>query len=78
MDIVHQGYKVTGMIGHMSAEIAEVQGGIAYVEVILIDEGHRKSYDIPGLQTLIEDLRTVLNLAEQVEGVNERTRRDDS
>jgi hypothetical protein len=78
MDIVHQGYKVAGMVGNMSAEIVENQGGNAYVEVILIDGDHAKSYDLNGLQTLIEDLRTVLNLAEQVESTNEPMRRDDS
>jgi hypothetical protein len=78
MDIVHQGYKVSGMVGNMSAEIVENQGGNAYVEVIIDDLGHKRSYDLNGLQTLIEDLRTVLSLAEQVEGVNESMRRDDS
>jgi len=66
--VQHKGFKVEGLVGSMSAEISEAAG---YVEVTLVNvDDNRTSYDLSGLTTLVEDLRKVLSLAEEVERVN--------
>lgn len=67
----HEGFKVAGMVGNMSAEISEDKG---YVEILLIDGEHRRSFDLGGLRQLTEDLNEVRSLAELVDRVNDRYR----
>ena len=71
MKIEHRGFKITGMIGNMSAEINDDGDN---TEIVLIDSNVKRSFDLGGLNGFIEELEQVRGLAAQVDRANEGNR----
>jgi hypothetical protein len=74
MKIGHRGFKITGMIGDMSAEINDAG---PYTEIVLIGVGSKRSFDSDGLNHFIRELEQIRQLVQQVDRANAQNREAD-
>jgi len=67
----HAGFKFTGMVGNMAAKINYVEEETEpYTQIILIGMGDTRSFDLNGLESLIDELSDIYKMAKTVNYTN--------